>query len=469
MKSKTFVLAGLVLLAITGLLALAGCKNDTVSETPAAKLVSISVTPSEGTVYNVGDEVVHKKDGEIGVTAHYDNGRTRTVTGTITTDTSTLTESAGVQTVTVRYSEGGIVVSGQFEIRVLPKKLTNYTSPNHTGSEWTYMEFGEWPQTIKDDSVKVEENKSKQMGMFTYYLGSDENWYVKVTAKPYEDTYTYSDGNPVEEDKVVYFKVEPIVWRVLTEDYKDPEGKSTSNALLLAEKILTGGIPYYVDLNTRTITGAGTKEGDPNTVYPNNWQYSTIRAWLNGLDVVKSDDPLENDTTYTGKGFLQTAFTESAQKLIELTSVDNSAASTIPSGITDEDRDYEWFWNSGENPYASDTPTKDKIFLLSEQEATNSDYGFDEYDRWVGDDYGTTTSTRIRDTTDYAEATGAYPGDSSAGYGGWWWLRSPLCLNEYYARDIDFDGYANGRNDRDFVGYAYVGVVPALSISLKSN
>ena len=32
MKSKKFMLAGLVLLAITGLLALTGCKNDTVPE-----------------------------------------------------------------------------------------------------------------------------------------------------------------------------------------------------------------------------------------------------------------------------------------------------------------------------------------------------------------------------------------------------------------------------------------------------
>ena len=66
-------------------------------------------------------------------------------------------------------------------------------------------------------------------------------------------------------------------------------------------------------------------------MYPNNWQYSTIRAWLNGLDVVKSDDPLENDKTYTNNGFLQTAFTADAQSLIAYTSVDNSAASTNPA------------------------------------------------------------------------------------------------------------------------------------------
>ena len=445
MKSKKFVLAGLALLAITGLLALAGCKNDSLPETPAAKLVSISVTPSEGTVYRVGEEVVHKKDGEIGVTAHYDNGTTSPVTGTITTDTSTLTQSAGVQTVTVRYSEGGIEVSGQFEIRVLPKELTVYKSPNNTDGSWTYMEFGEWPQTIKDADVTVYETESKKMGMFTYYLGDDDNYYVKITAKPYVDTYTYtySDGSPVEKDAEVYFKVEPIVWRVLTEDYKDPDGNSTGNALLLAEGILTGGIPYYVDTSTRAITGAGT-------VYPNNWQYSTIRAWLNGS--YEANDP--QDTTYTGKGFLQTAFTADAQSLIADTTVDNSPASTNPASDPN-------LWENGENPYASDTPTTDNVFLLSEKEATNSEYGFDEYNG-----YGT-GNTRIRVTTDYAKATGAYQGDSSAGYGGWWWLRSPDCSIVNNARVILNYGDANSRDD--FVDLTNGGVVPALSISLGGN
>ena len=406
---------------------------ETTATYTVRKLEGISVTPSTRTVYSVGEKVA----GEIEVTATYDDGEERPVTGTITTDTSTLTQSAGVKTVTVSYSEGGSSVTKDFPVDVVnvgvPTKLTTYTSPNNTDNSWTYMAFGEWPQTEAVDFKPTTAPQSHGIFVDNYYVEGNDK-YVK------------------EGDK--YYKVEPIVWRVLNKDYA-----STGKALLLAESILTGGIPYYVDTSSRRIT---EKEGFV-TVYPNNWQYSTIRAWLNGRYEEK-DSQLN---TYTDKGFLQTAFTESARKLIADTSVDNSAASTIPSGIRITDKDYELFWNSGENPYASDTPTKDKIFLLSEQEATNSDYGFDEYDRWVGDDYGTTTSTRIRDTTDYAEATGAYPGDSSAGYGGWWWLRSPLCLNEYYARDIDFDGYANGRNDRDFVGYAYVGVVPALSISLQ--
>ena len=451
MKSKKFVLAALVLLAITGLLALTSCKNDSVPERPAANLVSISVTtPPARTVYSVGQEF--DSTGMV-VTATYDDKSQQEVTGWTTNFGTVVAEKGLGKEVTVSYKERETTKTTTFTVTVFPKEvkvLTGYTSPNNTDSEWTYVTFGEWPQTIKDADVTVYETESKKMGMFTYYLGDDDNYYVKITAKPYVDTYTYtySDGSPVEKDAEVYFKVEPIVWRVLTEDYKDPDGNSTGNALLLAEGILTGGIPYYVDTSTRAITGAGT-------VYPNNWQYSTIRAWLNGS--YEANDP--QDKTYTDKGFLQTAFTESARKLIAPTSVDNSAASTNPASNDKQ-------WNDGKNEYASDTPTTDKIFLLSEEEATTSEYGFAEYNVYVGDNDGTTTSTGIRVTTDYAKATGANQ-SSTEDYGDlwWWWLRSP-----YYALDVNIARVICNYGYAITISYANNtdgGVVPALSISLQ--
>ena len=310
---------------------------------------------------------------------------------------------------------GGVkVYSFPAEVKV----LTDYKSPNHTGSEWTYVAFGEWPQTIKDASVNVNETKSKQMGMFTYYLGSDDNYYVKHSEK--------------------YYKVEPIVWRVLNKDYK-----TTGTALLLAEKILTGGIRYYDVWDTDRTVGVAT-------IHPNNYEHSAVRAWLNGLKYqYKGPDgggQIEKED-YFGKGFLQTAFTESARELIADTTVDNTAASTTDAGST--------------LPQATNyacANTTDKVFLLSEEEATTNEYGFAAfYAAGQG-------NTRIRVTTDYAKATGAYQGDSSAGAGGWWWLRSPDYALKYNARDI----YANGLADYfDRVNYTAVGVVPALSISLQ--
>ena len=318
-----------------------------------------------------------------------------------------------------------------YKLHTEPSILTNYTSPNHTDSKRKYVEFGDWPQTIKAEGVYVDETKSKTMGMFTYYLGSDGNHYVKHSDK--------------------YYKVEPIVWRVLTEDYKAPDGKSTGNALLLAEKILIGGIRYYVDSSQRTITKETVTGTETETVpvYANNWQYSTIRAWLNG----RYEEKDSQDETYTDKGFLQTAFTQSARDKIAPTTVDNTAASTNPASNDKQ-------WNDGKNEYASDTPTTDKVFLLSEAEATTSEYDFDEYNKYVGDKYDTTTSTRIRVTTDYAKTTGAY----QLFYGGWWWLRSPYYFLEDHARVIYSDGYTLNKY---IVNDTSGGVVPALCIPAK--
>ena len=404
------------------------------------QLISITVTPPTRTVYSVGESF---DDSGMIVTATYDDGEERTVEGTIS-ETSSLTKSAGIDNeVTVSYTEGEITKQSSFTVVVFPegvKILTNYTSPNNTDSEWTYVAFGDWPQTIKAASVEVteDESKKKEMGMFTAYLGSDGNYYVKAAEKAYGTgaEYKYSDetqaGQGGTNEK--WFKVEPIVWRVLNKDYSD-----TGKALLLAEKILTGGIPYYVSRDERTIGNA--------TVYPNNYKYSTIRAWLNGS--YETEDTQE--TNYEGKGFLQTAFTEEAQKLIESTKVDNSARSTNPNSDASQ-------WNSGENQFACEN-TSDKIFLLSEQEATTAGYGFDVYDAF-GEG-----NTRIRVTTDYALATGAYQ-DSTDGYGGWWWLRSPLYSNENYARLIYIGGDASYYRH---VSNMEVGVVPALSISMNGN
>ena len=144
---------------------------------------------------------------------------------------------------------------------------------------------------------------------------------------------------------------------------------------------------------------------------------------------------------------MQTAFTSSAQSLIATTTVDNSAASTNPASNASRR-------NSGTNDYACDD-TSDKIFLLSEKEATTSDYGFTEYDQ-DGEE-----NSRIRVTTDYAKANYANQSDT-AGYGGWWWIRSPNYSESDRARYIN----NNGNAYYDFtVRISYGGVVPTLCLS----
>ena len=120
--------------------------------------------------------------------------------------------------------------------------------------------------------------------------------------------------------------------------------------------------------------------------------------------------------------------------------VDNSAASTGYSS----------------NPYACED-TRDKIFLLSFKEVTNSAYGFASS--------GSTDDTARRMTvSDYARATGAYMSTSSSYYGnGYWWLRSPNYYSANGARGVRYDGLAGNYN----VFNDYYGVVPALQIRLN--
>ena len=400
------------------------------------QLISITVTPPTRTVYSEGESF----DNTVVLTATYDDGEERTVEGIITSETSSLTKSAGInKEVTVSYTEGNNAETATFTVDVASYQFTetvqDYESAGKTGTASAtstpavekplYKKFGDWPQTIMGAGVTVGSGTLVRGGL-SYHVGSDGNYYVKVTANPYVEGYTYSDNSGVTEGSEVYFKVEPIIWRVLNS--KDGKYNESENPLLLAENILTGGIKWADSRN--------------------NYMESNIRKWLNG----NSDSGEQSD--YNGAaGFLQTAFTSEAQKLITPTTVDNSARSTNPDSNGEE-------WNSGENQYASETKTKDKIFLLSMQEATMSDYGFGVYDA------SGQGNTRIRVTTDYAKATGAYQ-SATAGYGDWWWLRSPYCFNdENLARDIDIDGIAYSS---DSVSFAYVGVVPALSISINGN
>lgn len=292
----------------------------------------------------------------------------------------------------------------------------------------TYVYFGVWPQSVlpSDTTLTVDETVFVKMGANTYYLGSDGNYYAKCAENAYGtgDEYKYHDGTQPGRGGTTtrYFKVEPIKWRVLT-------GKYSGKKLLLAEDILTANVPYYVSWSSRTI---GTTE-----VYANNYKYSTIRAYLNGA--YESDDT--QTKTYDGSGFLQTAFISSARTLISKTTVDNSKETT---GYNE---------SSYATEYACENTT-DKIFLLSESEVINSDYGFAAYNI-----YGR-GNTRIRIPTDYAKANYARQ-STTAGYGGYWWLRSPDDTS-IYARNVTGEGDAR---NMDMVDYTYLGVVPALSIS----
>ena len=304
------------------------------------------------------------------------------------------------------------------------KSLPNYVSPNHTDNSWTYVEFGWWPQT----RVKVKEGTLEKVpagrGMFNkdnYYTDNAGHYFVKLDTS--------------------YYLVAPIRWRILNKDFA-----KTGRALLLAENVLDV-VKYYENKDSRSIPGGGTTKAEPDTVYANNYKYSSIRGWLNG----KYESGYALAETSKDNGFLQTAFTKEEQKLIVETLVDNSEESTNPATNSST-------FNGGLNQNAC-VDTAEKIFLLSLQEATTLGYGFADHNVYLNE--AITTSTRTRSPTDYATAMGA---SSDKGFGPWW-LRSPYSIyDNYYIYFVSNKGFADFYQPVD---KTVVGVVPALYIKLQ--
>ena len=319
------------------------------------------------------------------------------------------------------------------------------------GVEYDLVTFGLWPQTIIAANVTVSDSESKTVGAFTYCKGSDGQWYVKIKERACPPVCKYSDGTTAKEssaDSWKWFKVEPIKWRVLTTNYN-----GTGKKLLFAESVLANSVYYDYDSVNRTVGG--------KTIHPNNYEHSRVRAFLNGLSYQRkasADGQQSACDDFLGKGFLQTAFTADELAIIADTSVDNGKRSTFPNANAKQ-------WNNGENPYASDTPTTDKVFLLSLQEVTTGAYGFDEdYNAYKGD--GThNESARIRQATDYARASGANQ-NGTEGLGGWWWQRSPFYGDDFHTRYADSNGesfyYAIVSETNDGIGYG--DIVPALCV-----
>ena len=329
----------------------------------------------------------------------------------------------------------GVSVVYQFHdsVEYLPEG-TNGTA----GTNATYVYFGDWPQTIKAQNIEIDETDSMTMGDFTYYKGSDDNWYVKCDVSVYDSDYTYSDGSIIESYTTKYFKVEPIKWRVL-----NPTATGTEKKTLLAENILTEETYYFYNDSSPYRSLNGTK------IEPNNYKYSNIRAYLNGINnqFITDNGGSNNDyrdIDWSNKGFLYSAFTASAISLIAESKVDNSVNSTYPDGYA-----------GNGNIYACDD-TNDKIFLLSLQQITSSALGF------ANDNSNETGNARIRLTTDFAKANYALQ-NANAGYGGIWWLRSPYSNAHDNAHYVQHDGKVDSRTYRRVSGNSF-GVVPALCL-----
>ena len=312
----------------------------------------------------------------------------------------------------------------------LVAKWANLETPvyytTYTENGYTYVELGQYPARRLSDRKIISGLKAAiddglepdALGYYTY----ENSIYAKVTAdlysKPYDKNgkqhsayipYYFDDGTLIDEGAEYFFIVEPIKWRVLLGDPSDPN----SELLLVSETVLTAGA-FKAETTVLSVDG--------NTVYPNDWEYSALRAFLNGE-------------------FYSQAFKSGEAGFILDTEVDFGVDTTHFDDFVSEDgRDYK---------------TTDKVFLLCYEDLVNKEIGWTN--RVLKED-----AKKIAYTTDYARAVGAYSGvnkeDKNASH---WWLRSAA---DFYNRSSVTTAF--GTVGSIGVDSTFIGVRPAIKVKL---
>lgn len=309
------------------------------------------------------------------------------------------------------------------------------------GSEGIYYKFGDYPQTKVDAPASISDKPADNF----WYIGSDGKYY-----------------DIIGED---YYAVEPIVWRLLTDDY-DIDGHTEGDwasctnkgSLLIAVNALDG-VDYYDSLEARTI--------DEKQILASNYKYSKLRAFLNGYSY--KNDSAEEVLTFKEKGFANKAFSAAALEKIVTTVVRNDGDST-------DDPYHNGTWTRGDQKtgiaYSNDAAvdnyfnrtyeeytkypitvcenTNDKVFALSLRETAEKSYGFECPNNLNND------PAKKFLPTEYASAIDS--GTAS------WWTRTPH-YNPLRVRLV-IDGYSYQSNTKN-VPYPVAGVVPAIVLKLS--
>ncbi len=245
---------------------------------------------------------------------------------------------------------------GQYTIKYDGAKASNYSfkyidgilsikEPYEFIENGKYLLYGRYPQTAVTDSEFIAELKNAiELGYAIY--NSDTGWYdyngnsyAKLKAKLHDADISckvFAGGTKIKNGDEYFFKVEDIKWRVL---------ESQNGSKLVMSDMLIDSVQFnYTHLDV-TVDGVVHKAND--------WNYSTIRTWLNG-------DFKSNITSCLYENYIQT------------------------------------------------NGNGDDVFFASYEQVTNVAYGFEAK--------AGKSESRIAYATDYAIAKGAYLPINNQGY-----------------------------------------------------
>lgn len=254
--------------------------------------------------------------------------------------------------------------------------------------------------------IKVRSYNSKKYGTMTYSdFSKEKSVKLKEASKGYSLSYDFSK---VKKGDVIKFGT-------YEQDGDFTNGKEaiewivlykTEGQIFVVSKYVLDGLPY-------------NKERESVT-----WEDCTLREWLN-------------------EKFYANAFNKSEKRMIKATIVENHD-NAVHGTVGGKD-------------------TKDKVFLLSQLDVINTDYGFaDDYDTY--DEYRRCAATAYAKVQIPAVRSGKYTSDLEEPCD--WWLRSPGA-SAYKTVVVFSSGNVYSEGLANFM-YNFDGVRPALVIALQS-
>ena len=300
--------------------------------------------------------------------------------------------------------------------------------------------FGSYPQTDVTSEIGTELTAAAPSTddwiSYNYYYNGEQSDYMKyydlsyngsryrgvyfTKYRPYYWDLT-STGNQSENgystNNVYWFRYDPITWRIL-----DP-----STGYVICENIIDSQAfnnEYYTN-GTKDAYGYTAYYNDKTyTHFANNWEYLTIRTWLN-------------------ESFFVTAFSASERSQIPYTKLTTPAYSTSRSA-----------YDVGE--------TVDYVFLPSYQDILNSSYGFSS------GDYDHDMNRRAH-SSDYAKSQGVNVSTSHTDkydkYTSCYCLRSA----GYYSHNAAGVYYSGSVADYLLIHDTSIGIRPALCFNPSST
>ena len=265
----------------------------------------------------------------------------------------------------------------------LGSELTAAAPPTGEWTSYNYYYDGEQSDYMKYYDLSY--NGSRYRGVyFTKY----RPYYWDSTLSAYQSENGYDTNN------IYWFRYDPLTWRIL-----DP-----STGYVICEDIIDSQAfnnEYYTNGTEDAYGNTAYYNDKTYTHYANNWEYSTIRTWLN-------------------ESFFVTAFSASERSQIPCTKLTTPAYSALWS-------DYD----VGE--------TGDYVFLPSYQDMLNSSYGFSS-----DDDYD--DMNRRAHSSDYAKSQGVYVSTSYTDkydkHTSYYRLRSAGSYSDF-TTGVHYHGYVN--------------------------